>query len=158
MSNEKEASAELTLEQAVSQVSCAIPVEMCDCGGCFACAWARVQEFTETMQQTALNCPECGSYLIDSVEGDLYEFDYGENVELSCLQPVRHCLVCEKQWTDMEAEYAQSIEVVKHLQQVNKALADGLQAIINTTPGSYEAGLAREALHGASHCKRPDQA
>jgi hypothetical protein len=156
MPKEKEASAELTFEQAVAQVSCAIPAEMCDCGGCFACAWARVQEFTETMQQTALSCPECGSYLIDSVEGDRYDFDYGENVELFCYQPVRHCLVCEKQWTDMEAEYAQSIEVVKHLQQVNRTLTDGLQAIIDVVPGGYEAGMAREALHGASRCKRSD--
>lgn len=113
----QEAAAVLTLEQAIAQVSLVIQPRDCKCGACFACAWVRVQEFIETMQQSALCCPNCDSFLVSTIGNAEMTFLYGET-ELTCIHSVRTCLSCRNpDWTDMETEYAQAEAVIQHLQR-----------------------------------------
>jgi hypothetical protein len=127
VSNEKEARVELTLEQTVKTVNEQFsPHFCCSCGECPLCAWHRLQEFIETMQASAFSCPQCGSYLVKSIEDVETTFLYGESDELSCEHPVRVCLSCAYQWTDMEFEYATTEAVVRHLQQKLAELNDSI--------------------------------
>jgi DNA-directed RNA polymerase subunit RPC12/RpoP len=76
-----------------------------------------LQEFIETMQASALCCPNCGSYLVKTTEDVETTFLYGDTRELTCEHPVRICVDCGTQWTDMEFEYIQTEAVLQHLKE-----------------------------------------